>query len=181
MLCPSLPKHNPKRRNKHISVVPAYPTRITKQKPPSGSRACVTVPADHRRPGIPKGCDERALATSLHTCRHVCVSGDGTNSIDKNSNEDGSRHLGPVLWILDAADKLVVIILEQKTESPEDDDGEHGDDHAVRGKKTRQPSDLEPSRAQLAPRSSDGAKATYQDHACMALTSGFIVGNVFAV
>jgi len=88
----------------------------------------------------------------------------GAYSVDNHSGENGRRNLGTILRIVVAAYQLGVVVLEEETQHREDDNREEGDDEA-----RFMASD---ERRDLIQKVRKGA---YQDHACTALTIGFIL------
>jgi len=56
-----------------------------------------------------------------------------TYNVYEHGDKDCARHLGSVLGVLGTAYQRVVVCPEQQAEHAEDEDGEHGDDHAGEG------------------------------------------------
>lgn len=54
-----------------------------------------------------------------------------THNVDKHGDKDSARDSRAVLGVLDAADKLLVVVFERPAEDGQDDDGEDGDDEAI--------------------------------------------------
>lgn len=55
-----------------------------------------------------------------------------THSVDQDGDEDRGGHRLSVLGVVDAADQLVVVRVEQQAEGSQDDDCEYRDDEAAR-------------------------------------------------
>lgn len=102
--------------------------------------------------------------------RSLWVEG-ATYDIDEDGDEDGARDLASDLGVrvLGAAEELVVAAAEQGADDGEDEDRKGRDDHAVAEMPLVSRMSWE-----RRPGSTDGA--TYQDHACMEPTTGFMMG-----
>lgn len=104
-----------------------------------------------------------------------------TYGVDQHGDKDGSGNLRAVFGIFDAADHLVVVAPEQQAHDGQDDDGEDGDDDAAGGAESQlarlPPAQFGCRRLFFLPVSLS-LPSTYQDHACIAPTSGFMMKMV---
>lgn len=95
-----------------------------------------------------------------------------THDVDQNRHEDCAGDGRAVLWLVDAPNKLLMVVLEGEAQDGQNDDSKHRNDKAadmlVRDLRSQTP----PHPVQAA----TGAFA-HQDQACMAPTSGFMLGN----
>lgn len=93
-----------------------------------------------------------------------------THGVDDDGGENSARYGHAVFRVVGAADKLFVAGAVEDAEDAEDDDGEDGDDGAA-GSASARAGDKDEDGDGV------GAGPTHHDHACMALTTGFMTGR----
>lgn len=84
----------------------------------------------HSLPPCPHLQGDRAPSTLSHVKEALQAAADHKADVDPNGSEEGPGHGLTVGRVLDAAHKLLVVVLEGQPQYREDDDAEYGDDEA---------------------------------------------------